>query len=555
MRPGETKMEKLDKAILLMREAAFLEEQVIKAVALQERLLKNELVVSVVGQFKRGKSSLINAILGEAILPVGIVPLTATVTEIRSGECFRAIVVFENGSEMEIIADELSDYISEQKNKDNYKGVSSVRLWTKNTPFSSNVKLVDTPGVGSIHQHNTETSYAYIEKSDAVLFLLSVDSPVSEVERDFLLCTREYASKFYFAVNKIDTVNEQSLDEFITYSTAVLSEATGVSVSLYPVSAVTGEGMESLIQRILLDIDSSHAELLFESITIKLKGIIEQSKSKIDLYLKAAVIPSDELNEKLLILREKQSTLSSLADEVRILTYRQTEKLIDHIGEQMSSFIAEFLPEMEADAKHRYEELKDLPSRAFEQKLPAVLENGLRDKLSSLNEKGIVLLSEGYASIVKSLNDKYEQTAQFISDMVKDFFGVEYTIDMREFTVSERNDFYIRFKQDENWFIDSNSFLHFLPKSKANAKIFDRIMVRMREDIYCNKTNMLYNYRYKMQESLRVLCREFGEDIAAMTNELTNLFIHVEQTHQSEITNFCNVESNLNELIQELDKM
>ena len=546
-------MEKLDRITSLMAEMGILEEQMNKVFELRERLSGNELIVSVVGQFKRGKSSLINAMLGDEVLPVGIVPLTAVVTEIRCGEHFRAIVEFENGTEKEIETGELPDYISEQKNKNNDKRVSAVKLWTENTPFGRNTTLVDTPGVGSVHQHNTEASRTYIERSDAVLFLLSVDSPVSEVERDFLLYTREYTSKFYFAVNKVDTVSVQSRDEFIEYCASVLSELAGFPVKLYPVSAVTGQGMQTLIQEITGDINVSRTELLSESIAFKLNGIIHHAKSKISLYLNAAAIPADELKEKLSALREKQLALSALSDEVEILTKRQTDKLVDHIGEQMEGFVTALLPEMEAEANDHYEKLKNLPSRSFEQKLLLALEKGLHSRLTALNEKGLRLLSEGYDSIIKALNSKVEETARFVSDMVKDFFGVEYAVEIKAFTVSQRNDFYVRFQHNESLFIDKSNFVHLLPRSKANAKIFGCAIVRMREDIQLNKTNMLYNYRYKMQESLRVLCRQFSADVLAMSAELNTLFAHVEKSHQSEDEGFRQTKEKLEIMLGKLE--
>jgi small GTP-binding protein len=552
---GNPEMKKLDRAITLMTEAGILEKQVSKAAELRERLSENELVVSVVGQFKRGKSSLINAILGKEILPVGIVPLTAVVTEIRSNNYFSAIVRFENDCEKEIEIEELSDYISEQKNKDNYKRVNIVTLWTENAPFGSNVTLVDTPGVGSTHQHNTEASYTYIEKSDAVLFLLSVDSPVSEIERDFLLHTHEFASKFYFVVNKVDTVGEQSRDEFISYSTAILSETIGCPVMLYPVSATTGEGVEALKQKIGSDIYIYHNDLLTKSVTFKLNGIIRHAKSKISLYLRAAAIPSDELKEKLSILREKQLALSMLTDEVQALTRQQADSLVERIGTQMNELIAGFLPEMEADARYHYEELKDIPSRIFERKLTSALENGLRNRLSALNEKGLALLSTGYASIVGLLNDKAEETANFISDMMRNFFGVGYAVEVRRFTVSERNDFYISFKHNWSLFIDEGNLVHLLPRRKANAKIFDRGIIRMRDDIERNKANMLYNYRYKMQESLRSFCQQFSDDISAMTTELNTLLDHAEQSHQRNNRTFQQTKRKLTEIIEQLEEI
>lgn len=545
---------RLNNAIALMKQAEFLREQVAQASELWERLRGRELIVSVVGQFKRGKSSLINALLDDRLLPVGIIPLTTAVTEIRWGDGFRAIVCFTDGTEREVERDELPDYISELKNPGNQKNVAVVRLWTEHTPFGVGITLVDTPGVGSIHQHNTETSYAYIEKSDAILFLLSVDSPVSAVERDFLLRAREHAAKFYFAVNKTDTISWESLDEFLTYCRGVLSETIGFHAVLYPISTKSGEGVPLLAQRLSDDLRASHDELLEASISIKLEAVIAQAKAKLVLYLKAAAIPANQLEVKLAQIRMKQLELTALSDEVEILANRQTERLVDSIHERLDAKIGGMRPEVEREAERLYEALQELPSKQFELQLPVRLERIMRDRLTVLNAEGLEMLDAGYADIVKALNEKAEQTARFLSGMVKDQFGLDYPVSVKEFYVSERSDFRIRLGRSGSPFLNVDALTHLLPKAKANRRIFDRAMKQMFDDLARNKTNMVYNYRYKMQESLRILCGMFSADIFRMSTELDGLLGHVGQSLQSQSEEQRQMEGKYALLVRQLDE-
>ena len=168
-----------------------------QAAALIEKLEKKDITVSIIGQFKRGKSSLSNKILEDEILPVGIVPITSAVTKVVYGKR-AAEVHFFKGVVEEIPFDRLSEFISEQENSDNRLGVESVVLRTSSKFLKHGLTFVDTPGVGSFHKNNTETAYHYMKESDAVIFLLSVDSPINQIEIDFLQSTREFAGKFYF---------------------------------------------------------------------------------------------------------------------------------------------------------------------------------------------------------------------------------------------------------------------------------------------------------------------------------------------------------------------
>ncbi|NLD19771.1 MAG: hypothetical protein GX663_05920 [Clostridiales bacterium] len=100
-------------------------------------------------------------------------------------------VVFRNGLREDIDIEELSSYISEQENHDNHLKVSEVILQTQAHFLKSGFEIVDTPGVGSVHEKNSEAAYDYAQKSDAVIFMLSVDSPINQIEISFLEKAKE----------------------------------------------------------------------------------------------------------------------------------------------------------------------------------------------------------------------------------------------------------------------------------------------------------------------------------------------------------------------------
>ena len=160
------------------------------------KLEDKTVTIAVIGQFKRGKTTMINSILGRKLLPTGIVPVTAAVTRIEygpgeTGE--RARVYYTNGLNEEVPVDDLHRYISEQENHNNEKGVAEVRVQIESEFLRDGLVLVDTPGVGSVHENNSRSAYDFVRESDGVIFMLSVDSPVNEIEVDFLKSVRRYA--------------------------------------------------------------------------------------------------------------------------------------------------------------------------------------------------------------------------------------------------------------------------------------------------------------------------------------------------------------------------
>lgn len=271
-----------------------------------DKLENQKITVSVIGQFKRGKSQTVNAILEDKILPVGIVPVTAVVTSINYGPK-AATVCFDNGIVKEIGFDEMSQYINEQENCDNHLGVSRVELYCPSDFLKNGLTFVDTPGVGSVHQKNTDAAYSYVKESDAVIFMLSVDSPINQIEIDFLKNAGEYAAKFYFAVNKIDTIDEDDLEQYLGYCRNLLAKIMkkdASEIQLYPISAKKGIGIQELKSAIEEDCRTTVLEIINQSAKLKMKDIGASALSQISLYRKTLQMTHSEFDRTFKELNE-----------------------------------------------------------------------------------------------------------------------------------------------------------------------------------------------------------------------------------------------------------
>lgn len=288
--------------------------QAAQSAELLQKLSDDDIFVSVIGQFKRGKSTLTNRLLGEDIMPVGIIPITSAVTMVRYGEK-SCDVYFENGIIESIDAAYLPNYISEEKNSNNRLGVRKVVLHTE-APFLKNgLTFVDTPGVGSFHKNNTQVAYEHMKASDAVIFLLSVDSPINQIEIDFLYSTREFAGKFYFAVNKTDIVSKEDLDAYTVYCRSLLCELMETDdITLFPVSSATGEGVETLKSQILYDCEHSIREIMRESTRKKLHDTVVSTLQQLGLYWNAMTMSYEALDDRFSEMRAFTDDCRSFAE-------------------------------------------------------------------------------------------------------------------------------------------------------------------------------------------------------------------------------------------------
>ena len=386
------------------------EEKKVRAII--EKLEDQQITVSVIGQFKRGKSTLVNAILGDSLLPVGIVPVTSAVTRIKYGEK-AAIVHFNNGVVKNIEVEQLSNYISEEENPENELGVDSVTLFTPSPFLKSGLTFVDTPGVGSIHKHNSDAAYAFVKESDAVIFMLSVDSPINEIEINFLKNAKEYAGKFYFSVNKIDNVSSDELKSYLNYCKKLLCQLMGIEeIMLFPVSAKLGDGVEKLKESIAIDCEASVKEILEASAKMKLKDIIDMGLAHLELYWKAFNMPARSFDEK---YKEIGKTIETLN-----IKNEMTEQKIKENAERFSL------------------KLKD--ELAFDREdLRKIEISNIKNELINIYIKGLESINQQCEIMSSGFEIQINEMKLELAEAVSKEFEMDYNYEIKELDITDEN--------------------------------------------------------------------------------------------------------------------
>ena len=249
-----------------------LEEQITK-------LKEAELFLSIIGHVKRGKSTLVNALLGSNLLPTGVTPVTSVITKVRYGEEARALVRFEDGRSDEIEVEGLEHYTTEEKNPNNVKNVREVVVSYPSPLLRDGVVLVDTPGIGSIYLKDVASTYEFMDRTDAAIFVLSVDPPIGKEELELLHRIRLYASKLFFVLNKVDYVSEAERERVLGYTSKVISDALDLSdVRLFPLSAKSA--LEGVLRGEGELVDRSGLNLLRREIALFLAGGKEEALLK-----------------------------------------------------------------------------------------------------------------------------------------------------------------------------------------------------------------------------------------------------------------------------------
>jgi small GTP-binding protein len=162
----------------------------------------------IAGEFNSGKSSFINALLGEKVLAEGVTPTTDRITLLRYGD--------------EPTEKPLEEFLLER----DFPADVLRRL-----------TIVDTPGTNAIIRRHEELTRDFIPRSDLVLFVTSADRPFTESERAFLSTIQEWGKKIVVVLNKADLLEAHELEQVVTFIRENARDLLGFTPEIFPVSA------------------------------------------------------------------------------------------------------------------------------------------------------------------------------------------------------------------------------------------------------------------------------------------------------------------------------
>lgn len=218
------------------------ESREIETRRLLSRIAEDRFNLVVVGQFKRGKSSLMNAVIGMDRLPTGVLPLTSVVTAVRYGERER-VLIRRRGWSMaeEIPLARLEEYVTERGNPGNRQQVDLAEVLLPSEVLRLGFHFIDTPGVGSAIAANTAATRRFLPEADAVIFVTSFESTMNEGELAFLRTVGRHVQKIFFVVNKADLVSAADRQAVLSSVGETISGELGMAEPrLFAVSARQG---------------------------------------------------------------------------------------------------------------------------------------------------------------------------------------------------------------------------------------------------------------------------------------------------------------------------
>lgn len=210
------------------------------------RALAGRIRVLVLGEAKRGKSTLVNALFERKLLPTGALPVTSVATTVIVGTTVDAEVRYLDGRVHPIGVDEVAGLVSERGNPSNIKRVDTVRITAPSPHLPAGTEVVDTPGTGSVHHANTEESARARASVDLAVLVVAADPPVSAAELALATDVMTIAAAAAVVVNKIDLVRGEDVAEIVEFTSTAVAGPLGSDVPVLPLSLRTAAPTELL---------------------------------------------------------------------------------------------------------------------------------------------------------------------------------------------------------------------------------------------------------------------------------------------------------------------
>ena len=374
-----------------------------------ENRKNNEIIIPVLGLQGMGKSTLINSILSENILPNDADETTCVPVEVKYGKDEKALVYFKDSKETieAFTREDLNKYVSNEYNPGNEKNVSHIVLYRNVDILRNGVTIVDLPGVGSLTKENQETTMRYIKNLCTAIFVIPTTPPIRRSEEIFIKSVWMQFSSAIFVQNNFGE-NKREVLESVDFNKTVLKNISKSIKTNFDDEIVVVNAYDALFGKLNNDGDmveksninsltnkldflvSNWSDNKETNIKARTKLLIDECKTKINKHKEESLLSEQQLKEKY----EKE-------EETFKLNTKKLEKKVEEIEE--------FLDDKEYEVKE------------FAKEQAKICTENIRSNIFRLIDNGVVdgsMLTEAF--------DNFQH--QYISDVINEFFDLKENI-------------------------------------------------------------------------------------------------------------------------------
>jgi len=547
-----------------------------RLLAVREQLISNHFNLVVLGQFKRGKTTLINSLVGNAILPSSVVPLTSIVTILKFGSKVKCTIFMNDGTEQNVPIEEIQDYVTESGNPENRRGVKCACIEYPIPLLEKGMQLVDTPGIGSTFLHNTETTYEFLDHLDAAVFLMSADVPISQVEKELLETIKSSTQKIFFVLNKVDNLIPKEITEMSTYNMNVLEEMGFTVPEIWPISArkaleakttddknlLLDSGVSDLEVAIGTFLSTEKGKIVLNTAISKTKRITLQILSQIAIETKTLTDSEEELENKIDTFHKLNANLKKDKEDIAYLIKGETIKLNKKVEDILQTFNDTETTRIRECLNNFYEESHNAN--------PTTMRDDMQNAIKTEIVKGFDLFKEDIEIVISdSIQETFNRYTKRSNDIMQEFK----TAAEQLFEVPmQQSDLSIDLAEDKRFFYmvqDGTSMTEeevksilrtFMPKSISRKMVLKEMIDLVSSEVgrNCGRT------RSSLASRTGSTFKQYSKEISNLGNELIE---NIEQAMQkgkdirrdsaesikNELTSLSNTSGKLEEYVKKLE--
>jgi len=509
---------------------------------LEKRLSSGRFHLAVLGQVKRGKSTLLNALLGEDVLPSSVVPLTALPTFIQYGEQRMLRVRYNDhrpdtilkGEPAQWLNKQLMAFVTEDANPKNIKGVREVEI-DHPAAILRNVVLIDTPGIGSTYRHNTEATMNFLPQCDAALFVISADPPITELEVGFLKEIRSRIGQLFFVLNKVDYLTDTERKMALGFYRTVLTRDAGIDANtrIFTVSARKGlqakesgdtrgwqeSGLDEVFDHLIAFLAQEKNRVLREAIGRKTFDVLGDASFQINLEIRALELPVSELESRLILFDQKIAETEKQRVHAHDILLGDQKRLHEHLETYIKDQRIPLREQLTKIAEDAIAASPANPEQAAQQAVADTIPVWFERELGRITS----MEREEMASVLKSHEEHANDLIESIRKGAADLFEIPYHAPRGgEVYHLVRKPFWVDHEWESSFSPVSSAVIErILPGSIRES----RAKTRMKRQIEVLVIRNLENLRYETLRSIDEGFRKFGADLDE------NLRLTTEATH------------------------
>lgn len=427
--------------------------------SLVEEIAKDEYTVVVLGEFKRGKSTFINALLGQSLLPMDVLPETATINFVKYSESPSVTVFYQDGRQEQ--GEASYNYLKRFSGEAGMELAATVRYLEIGYPLDilkHHIVIVDTPGVDDLNEQRSAVTYGITPRANAVLFLLDAASPLKETERQFIedKLIHVGVDNIIFIANRYDFVDEEEEPDFlddlkvrIENAFTVDGKASIHSFEVLPLSASTAlrgreSGDDTLVESSGLPAVQEKIQVLFQEGRVEQEKVAAYQRRANQLLHRVEAALSEQIALKEADVSElasvqgkldrlmkdavqnKQNILAYIEETKRTI-YAMTDKSIGYFEKQLTENVEERVMEYQGDA-----------FKAFvETRLTRMVKNQYEAWLARYSPQIEQLLQKLEAELSKGISRFFQRTIHVKAARGNALVSAEYQLDVEATDITD----------------------------------------------------------------------------------------------------------------------